>query len=216
MFLTVIAIGVLGIAFFASFESGQIGRANNRVSNFYDFSAAIEADQDHPMLKYLEPNTRYGVAALMSYVTQGYYGLSLCLELPYLPTYGLGNAYYTASWANKYLGLNDISTDNYPARANLQFGWDEFVRWDSIYPWLASDLTFPGTLLFMALIGRLLASAWRDMIWGRNPVAASVFCSLIITCIYIPANNQVLGFPRSAVAFFVTLAWWLCSRKKPV
>jgi hypothetical protein len=214
MFLAAIVLAGLGIAFFVSFENGQIGRANNRVYNFYDFSAGIEADQEHPILRHLEPSTKYGVASLMSYITQGYYGLSLCLELPFVPTYGLGNAYYTASWANKYFGLSEISGNTYPARASVVFGWDDFGRWDSIYPWLASDLTFPGAIFFMGVLARLLASAWRDMVWGKHPIAASVFCSLIITCLYIPANNQVLGFPRSGIGFILSVIWWLSSRRR--
>jgi|CZKI01.1.fsa_nt_gi hypothetical protein len=212
--VAVVAFACLGIGFFVSFERGQIGRANNVVHNLYDDSAGIEADQNNVMLRHLAPNERYGVAALLIYITQGYYGLSLCMELPYVPTYGLGNAYYTASWAGKFLALRDVSNNTYPGRANEAFGWDDFARWDSIYPWLASDLTFPGTILAMALIGRLFALAWRDMVWGGHPVAAIVCCHLIILCIYIPANNQVLGFPRSGASFIVTLLWWLMSRRR--
>jgi hypothetical protein len=208
------AVVVLAVGFFASFSKGQIGRANNAVYNLYDYDAGIEADQHHIMLRYLPQEMRYGVAALMTYITQGYYGLSLCMELPYVPTYGLGNAYYTASWAGKYLGLHDISKNTYPARSFEASGWNDFVRWNSIYPWLASDLTFPGAALFMLLCGRLLALSWRDMVWGRHPVAASVFSNLMLMCVYIPANNQVLGFPRSGIGFIISFIWWMVSRKR--
>jgi hypothetical protein len=209
----VLVVAIFGLVFFGSFSKGQKGRANNAVYNLFDYDAGIEADQEHPVLRHLPQDAKYGVAVLMNYITQGYYGLSLCMELPYVPTYGLGNSYYTASWAGKYLGLSDIINESYPARATTAFGWDSYVRWNSLYPWLASDITFPGVILFTFFLGRVLALAWRDMIWGRNPVAVSVFCSLVTMCLYIPANNQILGFPRSGIAFIVTFTCWVRSRK---
>ena len=207
---------VLGIGIFTFFASGQVGRAGGMANNIiYDNDAGIFADENHILLRNLPELERFGVTALCSYITQGYYGLSLSLETPFVWTYGLGNAYYTASWAEKYTGI-DIASLTYPARSDRKYGWSDFARWHTIYPWLASDLTFPGTLVFMFVIGRLFALAWRDIIQIKHPLAIGVFSLMLIMLFYIPANNQILGFPQSACSFLILLCWWLRTRTRCV
>jgi hypothetical protein len=117
------------------------------------------------------------------------------------------------SWFKKIDPEADIALLSYPGRVDVDNGWSYFHRWHSIYPWLASDVTFPGTLLLMFFIGGLFAKIWQDILWCKNPIATSLFGVLLIMLFYVPANNQILGFPASAAAFWVLLIWWVRTRR---
>jgi hypothetical protein len=49
---------------------------------------------DNPLLNLLPGGVRRGVLSLSSYLTQGYYGLSLSLDEPFVPCYGAGNSMF--------------------------------------------------------------------------------------------------------------------------
>jgi hypothetical protein len=147
---------------------------------------------------------------MIHYLTQGYYGFGLCLQLPFVPCWGVGNSVFLSGYAEKLVGIGTVTERTYPSRAEREFGPSMGPgRWHSVYPWLASDFTFPGVALVMFLIGHLLAKTWIDVLGGENVVALILFTFLIITVFYFPANNQVVQNSAQCVPFYVTLiAWW--------
>ncbi len=202
--------------FILMFSASQLGRAGGKSIPSYDHSTGIHTDVENIFLVLLPENTRPGFSALISYLTQGYYALSLALEEPFVWTYGFGHGYYTASWYNKFFPYErQLAPKTYPGRI-VKHGWSYWARWHSIYPWLASDLTFFGTIIAVFFIGRLFSLVWQDILYSRNPVALALFTSLIVMLFYFPGNNQVLGFPRGASAFWSLLIWWIITRKKRI
>lgn len=206
------AVSFLGLIQF--FTSGQIGRAGVSSDNLYDYNADIYADSEHILLKYAPSEAKVGIASLISYMVQGYYGLSLCMEQPFVFTYGVGHAYYAASWSTRIVPEMELPMLTYPARAFATSGWSDFGRWHTIYPWLASDVTYPGALLILFVFSRMFALCWKDAVWSKNPVSIALVMQFMIMFVYLPSNNQVLGFPKSAFGFWGLLIIWLSSRQK--
>ncbi|MEH0972537.1 hypothetical protein V6U77_15565 [Micromonospora sp. CPCC 205546] len=150
------------------------------------------------------PHLATGVAALVIYPTHGYLGLAHNLETPFVWSRGLGSTPVVASYAEQYLGVDTDRHPSYPVRTEARTGWPSGMYWSTIYPWLASDLTYPGTLLFMAFLGWLFAAMWLGAVRSRRILPTLLFVQLCLLVAYIPANNQ-LGLSRPTVIGLITL-----------
>src|SRR6202035_2760114 len=134
----------------------------------------------------LPENAAVGVWGLTHYLSSGYYAVYLSLKSPFVPCYGVGNSIFLVRQAARISGDQSILNRPYPMRVE-KYGWDSYGLWSSIYPWLASDVSFPGAILVVFLIGRLFAMSWLDTIGGTNPLAVVVFAHFIIMLFYFPA-----------------------------
>jgi len=209
-----LALGSTGlIVVILFFSSGMIGRSGGQMVPLYDGGSGVLADEDSVFLRFLPESAKGSAAALISYASQGYYALSLALEEPFVPCYGLGNSYFFTNLSRRFLGPGTISDRTYPARLET-YGWDRFGKWHTFYIWMASDVTFPGTLVVVLLIGRLFAVVWLDVVRGENPFAIALFGLVVEMLLYFPANNQVLAFATSATPFMVMLVLWLVTRER--
>jgi hypothetical protein len=85
------------------------------------------------------------------------------------------------------------------------YGWDAEASWSSIFPWIASDVSFPGALVIVFLIGRGFALCSLDTLRGENPFGVVLFSQFLIMLFHFPANNQLLQSGEGCVAFWVTL-----------
>jgi hypothetical protein len=176
---------------------------------------AISVDYDHPLVRKLPSTLRTAVVGASSYLTQGYYALYLSLDKPFVPMFGVGNSIFLTQQAVRITGNQNIARMSYPSRIE-EDGWDALGRWSSIYPWIASDVSFPGTIVVVFLIGRLFAIAWRDALSGRNPFAFAIFAQFVIMLFYFPANNQTSQFGEGFTAFWAILIAWLLTRNRAI
>lgn len=194
------------------FSYAQNSRSHGQMITATDPQAGITLDTNNFILLALPPSAQSAVGRGCSYLTQGYYGLSLALSVPFQWTYGVGHSLFWSAFLQHFTGV-DVTNLTYPARIDEQFGWSMQVRWDSVYPWLASDLTFPGTLVLMLFIGRLLASTWIDAQVGENPYAPSLFILVMLIILYFPANDKMLTNGFSVGAFWGLLCMWVATHK---
>jgi hypothetical protein len=133
----------------------------------------------------------YGVAMMFLYVSHGYEGLALAMEQPFEWTYGLGWSRALQVLLHDYLGGPDLFDRTYLARSEVQSGWPVQTWWSTIFPWIASDTTFYGTVFVMVLIGFVIGRLWVDAIATENPVAFAVLAQLFILVFMFPANNAL-------------------------
>ncbi len=134
----------------------------------------------------LPEGVEYPVYMLTRYWTQGYQGLSECLDLPFKWCYGLGHSTFLMRYAGVFAANHDYFLQrSYPYRLEAETGYDVSYYWHTIYPWLASDLTFPGALVAVGLLAALLREP------GRIACAAKIrsrrgfwpkFCCCSTTC----------------------------------
>ncbi|MEU8331312.1 hypothetical protein [Micromonospora sp. NPDC048839] len=147
-----------------------------------------------------------GIAAMIGYPTHGYLGLSYNLQVPFEWSRGLGSAPSAAIFAEQTLDVDLTDHPSFPDRTENEMGWPARMYWATIYPWLASDLTFPGAALFMGLVGWLFAGSWRAAVSSRRVVPSLIFAQLCILVFYVPANNQLGMAPESIVGMATLLA----------
>jgi hypothetical protein len=209
-------LGIVAVLFlfaFWFFTQGMLTRPG--ASAVYFSRTRTFADVENIFVRWLPGEARTGALALASYLTQGYYALYLALQLPFVPTFGVGNSFFLLRNVVRLTGFARLEAMPYPMRVESTYGWSASGNWSTIYPWLASDVSFPGTLIVVFLVGRLLAVTWLDSLQGRNPWAVVLFSQLVIMLFYFPANNQILQSGESLFAFIVTLFLWLRSRHMP-
>jgi len=181
------------------------------VSAGYFVAAHARVDEDNLLVRKLSPGTATALIGLDLYLTTGYYALSLSLQEPFVPMYGVGNSTFLYRQAARITKDPGILERPYPVRIE-KYGWDSQGLWSSIYPWIASDVSFPGTIVVVFLIGRLFAQSWLDTLRGDNPIAVVMFSIFVIVLFYFPANNQMLQSGEGFAAFWVTLIIWRRTR----
>lgn len=197
--------------FFALFSTA-IANRGRRVREGYVASIDDYLDYDNALLSPFPDAMKPGVGQLCNYLTQGYYGLSLALRIDFVWTYGLGNSFFLHEVEERFVGSEYARENAYPARIEEQFDYLMMQRWHSIYPWLASDLTFAGALAFVAVIGMLLALTWSETLTAVNPFSVAMFANLCLMLFYFNANNQVLAFPVQFSGTVGILFLWLITR----
>jgi len=152
------------------------------------------------------------LATVTGYFSQGYYGLALALEQPFVWTKGIGHSPAIQSLYLTVTGDPFLSQDSYTNRLITQ-GWSGEYNWSSLATWLASDLSFwlvPGAML---LIGYYWARSWADATVGRDDRAAVFFCAMTMMVFYFPANNQMMNtLDNYAALVGWGLAWGITRR----
>jgi len=145
-----------------------------------------------------------GLQSVMGYPTQGYLGLAYNLDTQFVWTRGLGSSRAVASYWDQYIGQSGTSDLTYPARTEARTGWPAGMYWATIYPWLASDLTFPGAAILMGVVGWLFAKFWYEAAFGRGRLALLLFCQIALFLAFVPANNQI-GIGRQSMITLMSL-----------
>lgn len=195
------------------FASTMSTRAGSPASYGYFPNTGMYADPSNVMLTNDSSLLNAGALGLDSYLTQGYYALYLCLKEPFVPMFGVGNSMFLTHQAARLTQDADITRLPYPARIE-KYGWNQLALWSSIYPWIASDVSFPGTIIVVFLIGRIFAISWLDTLDGTNPFAVALFAQFVVMLFYFPANNQLLQSGEGLTGFVGMLCLWGLTRRK--
>ena len=162
----------------------------------------------------LPESVEYTTYMVCSYWSHGYEGLSECLQLPFQWTMGCGHSrFWTRYLGSLYADPDWIEANTYPVRLEAVSGYDANTVWHTAYPWLASDLTFSGAVVFVGLMGYLLANVWADAVCRTNPFAVGFLAQLLVFFYYIPANAGRLSYPEETLAFWGTLVLWMFTRE---
>jgi hypothetical protein len=146
------------------------------------------------------------------YMTNGYAGLSAALDQDFDWTYGLGNSIALQSYATQYFDI-DISPHTYMVRAEEKTGWPAKMYWSTIFPWLASDITFGGCGILFAFIGYVYPRIYCRAYYSRCPISAALLFYLNVLLIFVPCNNQLMQVRQQMIAFLGTaLTYWIVAR----
>jgi hypothetical protein len=159
-------------------------------------------------------SAEFMVYMVARYWTHGYYGLAGCLELPFEWSHGVGHSVIWMKYAASLTNDPECFWKTcYPARLEAATGYSTAHYWHTIYPWIASDLTFPGAIVFVGLMGYLLAQAWSETLRGENPFALGFLTQVMLLFYYVPANNCRLMYAEEAITFWGLLAAWRMTRR---
>jgi hypothetical protein len=165
-------------------------------------------EPDHPLVAHVSVPKQYAVLMLTSYLTQGYYGLSLALTEDFHSTLGLGHSPVIDRLYERLTKPNQFYERGYTYRLR-DMDWSDESQWSTIFPWIANDVDFHGSIAVICLLAFLFGRAWRDAVGADNDAAAIVFCLLFQLFVYVPANNQLA---QTFDAYFAITGWcafWL-------
>lgn len=206
-FSVVVALSFIVMIIF--FAYGQVTReGGGAIASVFGAPLYIYADPEHWLTSTLPDDVRIAVESLLRYLNAGYYALSRCLTFGFDWTYGVGNSMFLSRNFDAIFDTHITDSQTYPAKLESAEAWGVFALWHSVYPWLASDFGFPGTLIVVGFVGWLLGAAWISALESCHPAAISLFSYLCIAVYYFPANNQLMQSGESCVGFLLTAGWW--------
>ena len=211
-----IALGIV-IALFVSAFNLFVTRKNARLGeiDIYCQSVTLEcADYDHPVLSWLPESSRGSGAIVVNYLTQGMYGLSQALEMPFQSAFGVGHSAFLIAQVERAQGEDSaLLNRTYTFKLDAE-GWPRKHSWSTAYPWIANDIGFTGAVFLMSVWGFLLALVWRDVFQAGNPLAYLVLICYTFTLFYIPMNFQMTQTVEYYLPSIVWTVFWLFTRKR--
>ena len=174
------------------FVYGGISQAS-RAEEFDIRESKITGDVSDTLLaKVAGQNIAQGFYTILAYPSHGYRGLSLDLQQDFVFSKGAGLSPAFESYRRQFLGGMSNFDLTYPARAELTTGWPAGMYWSTALPWFASDLTFPGVVILMGIVGFVFSRLWISCISQARLLSLALFGQMLIFIAFLPANNQVL------------------------
>ena len=204
-------IAVAGVGIIFAFVLFMGYNLEDRVNARKGFDPRANAG-DFSSLSFLPQPAREALSMVWFYPTHGYCGLSYALQTPFEWTQGVGSSRGIQAYLKDYLGVEGILERTYPFRAESNYDWPAGGYWWTMYPWLASDITFPGVILFMFGLGWAFAKTWYESTRLNDPIAGIVFALIFMTIAFEPANVQMLISKQGVWTVFGALLMYGLSR----
>lgn len=204
--VAVSCVVIVLVYFFVTMTSR--GGINVWESELYNIGG-ITVNKNSILLAILPAGLHKLLVALSAYLTQGYYGMALALNVSWTPMFGIGNSMLAVDTISNHVA--DIAQYTYQAKIE-QFGWGSRIRWHSLYTWFANDFSFIGVILVMFVIGYLTAVLYRDAVTTKNPFAKVSIFYLCLLLIFIPCNNQLGQSIEIMFSWITVLAAWIISK----
>lgn len=207
--LLIIALAYFAIYIFGLTISSRIG---SNLSSLYS-TGVTGINKDSLLFVVFPSSIAIIILRLIGYITQGYYGFALGLNLDWKPTFLLGSSSFVSSWAERIFGIN-IVENIYQTRIEEIYGWSSSAKWHTMYLWLANDFSFLGVILFMFVLGALFCRAIHAAIYLHNSNAMCVAYLIMMAILYSSSNNQIFGSGNTLIPFIVFLILWKLPAKK--
>ena len=107
-----------------------------------------------------------GVVGIVDYLTQGYYGLSLSLKVNSNSFTGFQSIFRGLSTVlSPIFGIENKFSLSLLYRTEMEYGWPALQKWSTIFPWLASDISFLPIPFIFFVIGYLFRVVWKNCLF---------------------------------------------------
>jgi hypothetical protein len=179
-------VAFLTLHYFSRNLSSRFGEESYVES--YDAMVDMHLNTEDAVFRILPEWGQSMYANFAQYLTEGYYGLSLCLMEDFQWTYGVGHSRILLEYLRDYANV-DLLRATYMGRAEATTGYVDGQRWHTILPPLASDVSFPGAIVLMGLFGYFFAVAARHALFGRDMFAVALFGKAWLLVFFTPALN---------------------------
>ncbi len=202
---------LLAVVLFAAFFIINTSLRIDAYGGEYDASVL---DHDNIIIRIFGVKFGSGILRLCGYFSHGYGGLNYCLQLPFEWTHGYGGAMGIDSYVTQYLHLPSEIPNTYPGRMEVAFGRSGLLSWPTVFPWWASDITFPGVVALMFIIGRFVCILLKESLIFGNTLSSVLFSYFSILLVCLPLNNQLLQTRGNFIATFILLLLWILFHKR--
>lgn len=176
---------------------------NTKIANKISLKEKSELDA------FIPKKIKKPLALLTTYLCQGYYGLSLSMEVESSYMLGVGQSLFLVDRISE---ITDIDKYTLQKKVEKKYGWDSRVQWFTMYSWIANDVGFIGVLFYMFFLGFIFALVYKDVLYNSNVIAKVFFCLLMIQFVFIPANNQLMVNMNSSFSIVFILILWVISK----
>ncbi len=151
----------------------------------------------------------YGLQSLEMYVTQGYASMALAFDLDFQWSKFVGNSIYISHLVDR-LFRTAIADQTYTARNETVNGWSESVYFNTLYTWLASDVSFLGVIVLFFFGGAFFAKVWIEVIDRRFLFALPVCYQFAYGLIFAPTNNSLFNTLSEIIKTLAIICIYLC------
>jgi hypothetical protein len=142
------------------------------------------------------------------YISHSYYQLNKALNLPYKGLgFGLTNSFFVMRNIEKVTGWSGLEDISYGIRLDKKTGSSYGQFWSTFYTWIASDFSFPGTIIVVFFIGYLLSLTLKDSLHSLNPFSVTAFCTLFHFIFHFPFNNPLQDGSGLTTCFAIPVIW---------
>jgi len=170
--------------------------------------------ENYYLYKITPPNIHPIINNVSFYISHSYYRLNLALNLPFKGLgFGLTNSFFVMDNIESITGWSGLKDISYGVRLDREIGSNYGLYWSTFYTWIASDFTFPGTILVVFFIGYFFSLAMKDSLYYLNPFSVTVFCSLFYFIFHFAFNNPLQDGPGLTTCFFTPLIWFIFRKR---
>ncbi len=170
-----IVSGEVPVEIIEDFENHKDGVMKIHPYYIDEFSYSY-VDTESVLYKAIPERLRFLFVVGTSYISHGYYALSLALRIPYESSCGFGTFIIFQDIAQRITGI-DFYKKTYVYKIN-QIGYPVSLKWGTAFIQFASDLSFPGVILLMIALGMLFSKLWFEVINERRIVSLLVLVPL--------------------------------------
>jgi hypothetical protein len=164
------------------------------------------------LIEKLPPVSQAAILQGAYYFTHSYKYLARCLDMDYAgSTYGLGFSRFLTRTYTKLSGSDALERRVYFERLVLEDRESPGI-WCTGYAWIASDWTFPGSLIVLFILGRWLAQSWRESVAGLGIAAVPVMCWTFFIAVMLPIDCALSDY-GALISFAVSLTAWKAARR---
>lgn len=202
-----IITSILSITYFIN----AIINRSGKLVTFNKF-ASIHINRESVFVKYVPESLGNLFIVMTSYLTQGYYGLSLGLKEKFISTWGFGSSWFLMNVYSLFKDRDSLENDSLIFRIQ-KYGWQPDINWHSIYTWLASDYSFWGVIIIMFVFGKLFANLVNDIKTNELIFSKSLLTLFFIMFMYFPMNNQIFSFIDTFFTFWFLFVFWFFNSK---
>jgi hypothetical protein len=193
MLIACVVAGLVFFLFMVFTLSSRSSRITVDLPGFYE--------QDSIVYRVFGPEIGDGFGLALAYITNGWYGLSNSFNVDFVWTKGLSSSRVFTSYYYRFAGIvSEPIPLSYPVRQENITGYPPFAYWHTVFPWLASDFTFPGALILTALFAMCYAKIWINTIREGCLISATLFGLLSLAAFFMNANLQVLDNKQLTLA----------------
>jgi len=209
IFFFVICIGVGFLTYSALLTNTRGGRiVNNPLTN-------EPPRKDFFLTKATSPKFHPLINNVSFYVSHSYFRLNKALNMPFKGLgFGLSNSYFVMRNIEQLTGWSGLKDISYGVRLDNAIGSGYGLYWSTFYTWIASDFTFPGTIIVMFFIAYYFSLSLRDSLYSLNPLSVTVFCTLFYFIFHCAFNNPMQDGAGITTNLFVPIVWLILRRKQ--
>ena len=170
--------------------------------------------KDFFLNKIVSPKVQPVINNVSFYVSHSYYRLNKAMNLPFKGIgFGLSNSYFVMDNIESLTGWSGLKNISYGVRLDKGIGRGYGLYWSTFYTWIASDFTFPGTLIVIFFIGYLCSIALKDSFFYLNPFSVTVFCILFYFIFHFAFNNPMQDGRGITTNLFLPILWLIFRQK---